>query len=675
MSGLAGGATVVLAPVKWPARFYIFCILIPGSLLIRLTMIGPVISLLGFAFFVVMMLSHGSARQLLIDAIRKRSENQDLLQDVQRQRSEIEAVNTELRAAEMALRQQNANLETEVASRTERIRLAYSVIRNTAEGVLVSDPDGTIVEVNPAFTGITGYPASEAVGQSIKLLHSFRQDERHYDHLMQRLADVGKWEGEMWSRRNDGSVFLERRRIDAVRDSNGVATHFVSVFHDITEIYYKDEQMRFMASHDPLTGLANRSLLQEHVQTAIAHAYRDKRHVGILFLDLDQFKGINDTLGHHIGDALLVEVGTRLKSCLRETDTLARQGGDEFVVLANSIAHAEDCMRLADKLRNALEAPFVIVGANIHVNTSIGVAIYPEDGDTFEILLKNADMALYAAKGAGKNRHELFHTAMSAQAAARRELEVALREAIAQDQLTVHFQAKVDAHSSHATGFEALVRWERPGHGFIPPEKFIPVAEESGLIDAVGRAVMDKACQQIALWHEAGLGWQKVAVNVSARQLLHQDILGLIRDNMQRHGVPQGCLEIEVTESVVMAKPEKTIPLLREIRAQGICIAIDDFGTGHSSLAYLRTLPINVMKIDRAFVHEAAHDPTAQAIITAIVSLSRALNLLVVAEGVETPEQADMLRDAGCHQLQGYHFANPMAANEIAERWLRKPPA
>ena len=670
LAGLAGGSASVLAPVNWPARLYLFCVLIPGSLLIRQDTIGPVLSTLGFSFFVVMLLSHATARKLLTEAILKRTENQGLLADLQRERGEVEKLNLDLRAAETALRAQNSVLEHEVAVRSERNRLAFAVIQNTAEGVLVTDADGTIIEVNPAFTRITGYSAEEAIGVTVGLLTPDGPKDRQQAQMMEVLAETGKWEGELWSRRKDGSLYLERRSIDAVRDANGTTTHYVSVFNDITEDHHKDEQLRHMACHDPLTGLANRSLLNEHLRMAIAQGKRHHGRAGILFLDLDQFKSINDTLGHDVGDLLLKEVAHRLHACLRATDTLARLGGDEFVVLLNSIRHPDDCALLAGKLMETLGKPVEIAGVSLHINTSIGITVFPDDGETVEVLMKNADMALYAAKGAGKNRFDFFHTSMSEKASIRRELESALREALAGGLLDLHFQPKFDACLGHVCGFEALVRWERAGHGFVPPDLFIPIAEESGLIDELGRAVIDRACAQIAAWHQAGHGWQKVAVNVSARQLIHQDLPHQLRNSMSRHGVPAGSLEIEVTESVVMTQPETTIPLLADLRRMGIRIAIDDFGTGHSSLAYLRKLPIDVMKIDRSFVQEAEHNPTSQAIIRTIVSLSQALRLSVVAEGIESAAQAAMLRDAGCDQLQGFHLSRPMPAAEIARRWL-----
>lgn len=670
MSGLAGGAASVLAPLQWPARFYLFCVLIPGAFLIREASFGPVISFLGGCFFIVMLLGHASARKLLIDAHLKRIHNDELLGDVQAQREQVEQLNRELRTAEAALRQQNADLEQEIALRTERNRLAYAVIQNTAEAVMVTTQEGRIVEVNPAFTRITGYSASEALKASLCLLRSDMQTGEHYMELMQQLITTGKWEGEMWSQRQDGSLFLERRSMDAVRDETGTITHFVSVFNDITEDYHKDEQLRHMACHDPLTGLANRSLLHEHLRLAIARASRDQSRVGVLFMDLDQFKAVNDTLGHDVGDLLLKAVADRLQSCLRASDTLARLGGDEFVVLLNPIAQREDCALIADKLMHALQAPVDLSGSRLYVNTSIGIATYPDDGKRIDTLMKNADMALYAAKAAGKNRYDYFHESLSEDVAKRREMEVALRKALDIGELSLHFQPKIDTVTLKASGFEALVRWERPGIGFVRPDLFIPVAEESGLIDALGKTVIAQACRQIADWHAAGFGWQNVAVNVSARQLVHQDLPGLLATYIEQYDLPRGSLEIEVTESVVMAKPEITLPRLGKIRDMGIRIAIDDFGTGHSSLAYLRHLPIDIMKIDRAFVHEAAVNPTSQAIIQTIVSLSRALGLQVVAEGVETEAQVQMLRDTGCDQLQGYYFSRPMAATEIAARWL-----
>lgn len=671
MSGLAGGGASVLAPLGWSARFYIFCALIPGAVLIyAMPGSGPVIAALGFCFFVVMMLSHGQARKILVIANTRLLENQTLLDDVRKQQAVVEQLNKELLTTQSALRENNQQLEQEIEERTARNRLAFSVIENTAEGVLVMGPQGTIIEVNPAFSRITGYASNEVIGKPASLMRSDRHDQSFFSRLWADLNTHGKWDGEMWSRHKNGSVFLERRSIDAVKDADGVVTHYVSVFNDVTENFRKDEQLRHLACHDPLTGLANRTLLLERLNLGISQATRWKKKLGVLFFDLDQFKSVNDTLGHHVGDLLLQEVGRRLKSCLRASDTLARLGGDEFVILMNEVSDGQDCSILANKLLAALARPVDVPGSRLYVRASLGISVFPDDGGNTESLMKNADMALYAAKAAGKNTFAFFHPTMSALAEQRLELEVALREAIADQQLSLHYQAKVDARSGLSRGYEALLRWQRPGHGYVSPERFIPVAEDSGLIDPIGNWVIAEACRQIAAWHRQGHGWQQIAVNVSAKQLLHDDLARLIEQAARDHDIRPGLLEIEVTESVVMSRPEKTMPILKALREMGVTIAVDDFGTGHSSLAYLRRLPIDVMKIDRAFVHEAEHDETAQAIIRTIVTLSKTLNLKVVAEGVETEAQVSMLRDTGCDMLQGYFFARPLAAADIENQWL-----
>lgn len=674
LSGMAGGAATILAPLKWSARFYLFCLLIPGALTIELDIIGPVISLLGFCFFGLMVLGHASARRLLIDATQERLRNQNLLRDLEQQRSDIERLNCELRTAEAALRQQNTQLEHEVAIRTERNRLAFSVVQNTSEGVMVIDPDGHIVEINPAFTSITGFSAADAIGQPASILLAPQQTHESYAAVMHRLRSDGTWAGDMWSQRKDGSHFLEHRTIDAIRNGDGATTHYVVVFKDITESFRKDEQLRHLASHDPLTGLANRSLLHEHIQKQIAHAKLSGQGFAVLFLDLDHFKGVNDTLGHDIGDQLLRLVSGRFLACLGEKDSLSRLGGDEFVVLMGEIGQRKECAQLAERLLDSLRTPLRIADTAVYAKTSIGIACFPEDGQSIDTLMKNADMALYAAKAAGKNRYDYFHPSLSEKASARRELETALREALEQGQLQLHFQPKVDARNGRIHGFEALLRWHRPGFGNVSPERLIPVAEEAGLISSVGEQVIELACRQMAEWHAQGLGWQNIAVNVSARQFSDHDLVGIVFDNQHAHGIPAGHLEIEVTESVLMTCPEKTLPQLARLRESGVRIAIDDFGTGHSSLAYLKNLPVDILKIDRSFVEEAETDAASQAIIDTIVALSRALSKTVVAEGVETNAQAKLLLHAGCDQLQGYHLAPPMPAAEVVASGLLSPP-
>jgi predicted signal transduction protein with EAL and GGDEF domain len=358
---------------------------------------------------------------------------------------------------------------------------------------------------------------------------------------------------------------------------------------------------------------------------------------------------------------------------VRAVDTLARIGGDEFVVLMNAVDQPEHCHVLADKLLAAIDEPLELEGNRLHIRTSIGMALYPQHGSDGKTLMKCADMAMYSAKAAGRNTARFFHPAMSEQAEQRMQMEIALREAIEQDQFQLHYQAKFDARSGHVVGYEALLRWRHPQWGPVPPDRFIPVAEDAGLIGAIGAMVIAKACAQLADWERQGFGWQTVAINVSVRQLEHDDLIGLISMELQRHGVPYPCLQVEVTESVLVAQPEQTLPVLRRLRELGVKVAIDDFGTGHSSLAYLYRLPVDVLKIDRTFVQHMGQDDSALAVVRTILSLSQTLHLQTVAEGVETEQQADLLRQAGCDVFQGYLFARPEPAANIEAGWVAQP--
>ena len=665
-AGMAGGAATVLAPVKWCARIYIFCMLVPASVMIyRTPVTGPVLCYLGLFFTLVMLAAHHQARRLLVTSQARLLENQNLLEEVHRRRGELAHLNEQLIDAQNDLLAHNSELEQQVSERTERMRLALAAIENTAEGVIVASADGTIVQVNPAFSRITGHPADSAFGRPLTMLRSDRQDGAFYRRMEQQLDDCGRWEGELWSRRKDGSEFLERRTVDAVRDADGRTTHFVTVFNDTTGDYHLDQQLRHQAMHDPLTGLGNRSLLSERLESGIDQAARDGTRLGLLFFDLDQFKAVNDNLGHHTGDALLQAVAGRLAHCLKASDTLVRVGGDEFVVVATRVNGAEDCARLARRLLDSFTEPFVFPETRIHMRSSLGISIYPDDARNAEDLLKNADMALYAAKGAGRNTYAFFDSRLATQARERLDMEVALREALDAGEMTLHYQAKVAASDRRVVGFEALLRWHSSDLGAVPPDRFIPVAEDAGLIGSLGAWVLAESCRQIAAWHRLGYGWQRVAINVSARQLFTDDLPLLVETLTAEHGISPRLLEVEVTETFVMNNPDQPMPILERLRALGVRIAIDDFGTGHSSLAYLRRLPADQLKIDRSFVAEVDNDATIRSIIGTIISLSRTLGLSVVAEGIETETQARLLTEAGCDVLQGHLFAMPLPAEQI----------
>ena len=670
LAGMAGGAASVLTGRLWATRIYLICMLAPASaMLVGHPPYGMALGALGACYLAVMLATHAQGRRMFVEANARLAENRHLAEESGRQQERMQQLNEELLRVQTELWRHNDDLERVVAERTEKMRLATVAIENTAEGVMVLDDKGKVLEVNPAFTRITGFAATDIVGKQASMMRSHHQDAEFYDRFWRDLIRDGRWDGELWSRTADGGAFLERRSANAVRDAGGRVTHYVSVFNDITEARQKDERIRHLAFHDSLTGLPNRMLLEDRLKQAVAAAAREHQHLALMFIDLDQFKSVNDGLGHHIGDLLLQQVADRIRARMRSSDTLARLGGDEFVVLLRGVRRGEDCAHLSTEILEALAEPVQVLSHRIHIGGSIGLAVYPEDGADGETLMKNADTAMYAAKAAGRGTFRYFQREMSEHAAMRLELESELRRAIEQNELSLHYQAKVCARDRTIQGYEALLRWRNPQKGMIPPGHFIPVAEDSGLIGRIGAWTIAETCRQIARWHEQGFGWKKVALNVSARQLLAEDVAGQIADATARYAVDPGQIEIELTESVLMAQPDEAAKSLAALKALGVNVAIDDFGTGYSSLAYLRRLPIDVLKIDRSFVTEAELDANGLAIIRTILALGQTLNLTVVAEGVETESQARLLRELGCDLLQGYLFARPLPPEDIEAGW------
>ncbi|CUW38205.1 Putative PAS domain S-box/diguanylate cyclase (GGDEF) domain-containing protein(Diguanylate phosphodiesterase, EAL domain,5451-796) [Magnetospirillum sp. XM-1] len=553
-----------------------------------------------------------------------------------------------------------------------QMRLAAGVFDSTQEGIVVTDIDGTIVSVNPAFTRITGYAGCEVIGKTPAILKSHHQDQNFYRAMWADLRARGEWRGELWNRRKDGEAYLEWLTISAVNGPDGKPARFVAVFSDVTELRRKDDQIRHQAYHDALTGLPNRFLLGDRLDHAMEMARRTQAQVAVLFLDLDRFKIVNDSLGHHEGDKLLVEVARRIGQTVRKSDTVSRLGGDEFVVVLGTFSDSTEVALVAEKIIASLSKPLRLSGKAVHTGTSIGIAVFPQDGEDAATLLKNADTAMYQAKAAGRSCFRFFDRSMNALAVRRLELEAQLRQAMEAGQLELHYQPKVVVETGALAGLEALLRWNHPEQGWIPPMEFIPLAEESGLIIPLSYWVVEEACRHLAQWRKAGIQ-AKVAINLSARQFHDDKLPQRIEAILQRCKVPGSALEIELTEGSVMDEPRRAIVILQRLRALGLRISLDDFGTGYSSLAYLKRFPISTVKIDRSFVMDLPDDPEDAAIVRAILDLARGLNLDVVAEGVETAEQMEFLRAAGCGQIQGYYFSPPLPAAELGE-WLRKKP-
>ena len=560
---------------------------------------------------------------------------------------------------------------SEIADRlsvSEKQRLHARIIENSEEGILITDINNRIVSVNTAFTRITGYSASEAIGKTPDILRSGAHSADFRSEVLAAMNGAGAWHGEIIGKRKNGELFPQSVSIGVVRNANSEITHSFSIFSDISVLRAAEERMQKIVNYDSLTGLPNRTLFQQLVEQALISAHRNHDHGALLVIDLNRFASVNDTLGHEVGDELLRQVGQRFRSMLRNEDILARFGGDEFVVALFNLQKSEHSGLVADKLLAALDAPFVIESHALHISASIGIAFYPGDGISTASLLRYADVALKRAQVDGESRHLFYSPEMNIRAKEQWQLEGELRRALGCNELLLHYQPKVSLRSGRIVGAEALIRWAHPVHGMIPPSKFVPLAEETGLIIDLGSWVLEEACRQLRCWLDAGLEIIPIAINLSARQFdtqLPQHLKAVI----DRHGVPCEMLKLEITESLLVRGAEKVILIMNELAALGFQLALDDFGTGYSSLAYLKKFPITTLKIDRSFVVGIPEDENDCAIAQAIVTMGKQLRQEIVAEGVETPAQMAFLRDLGCDQLQGYLFSPPVAV-EAFERMI-----
>jgi diguanylate cyclase (GGDEF)-like protein/PAS domain S-box-containing protein len=553
---------------------------------------------------------------------------------------------------------------TERVKAEETLRLHARIFENSEEGIVITDAQQRIVSVNSAFCDILGYQAEEVIGQTPRTFHSGRHDAKFYEEMWRQLNATGSWHGEIWDRRKNGEEFPLWASISVVRGPDGRVTHYFSIFADITERKRAEERIHYLAYYDALTGLPNRTLFFKLVDQALAEARRNRLHGALLFIDLNRFKPINDTLGHGVGDRLLQQVGARLRATLRNEDVVARLGGDEFVVALFDITRREHAGIVAQKLLAAFDTPFLVDGHELRLGGAIGISVYPQDGFDTETLLRLADIAMYRAKHGGQEGYMFYSQEMNRKAVDRLKIEAGLRHALDEGQLVVHYQPKVRLADGRIVGAEALVRWRHPERGMVPPGEFIPVAEETGLIVQVGAWVLDTACRQASLWRQAGLPDIKVAVNLSAREFaptLSQRVLDVLR----RHRLPPSALELEITESMLTHSAEAVIAMMTELTGLGVALSLDDFGTGFSSLSYLKRFPIDTLKIDRSFVTGIPNDANDCAIAGAIVSMAKQLGHKVVAEGVETADQLAFLDSLGCDEIQGYLFAPPVTAAEL----------
>ncbi len=572
----------------------------------------------------------------------------------------------------------NAGLEERVMQRTselseanKHLNLQAAALKAAANAIVITDFHGTIIWVNRAFTTMTGYGQEEIVGKNPNLLNSGEQPESYYAELWSTILSGKVWKGEIVNRRKDGTTYTEEMTITPVSledTGNPTNTYFIAIKQDITQRKAAEKQIQFLAYYDALTGLPNRTLLQDRLSKALAGARRRKDKVALLFLDLDGFKTINDSLGHSVGDLVLQEVAERLKRFAREQDTVARVGGDEFLIVLTAVKDAADAAVAAERLMHAMTVELVIQGRSLSISCSIGIGIFPEHGTDGETLIKNADAAMYCAKESGCNSFRFFSEGMNAEAMERLTLEHGLRLALEKRELFLVYQPQMDIATGKTTGLEALLRWQHPELGLVRPDKFIRIAENSGLIIPIGEWVLRTACSQARKWQDEGLLAVPVAVNVSAVQFRQEDFCELIGRVLWETGLAPQYLEMELTESLLLSNAHVTLSVLQNLRAMGLKLAIDDFGTGYSSLSYLRQFPVSKLKIDRSFIRDVAVNPDDAAITTAIIGMAKSLNLKVIAEGVEDEAQMSFLRARQCDEIQGYYFSKPLVVEKVADK-------
>ncbi|MBI5162585.1 MAG: EAL domain-containing protein [Magnetospirillum sp.] len=549
----------------------------------------------------------------------------------------------------------------------DEMRLAATVFANTGEGLFVTDAACAIIHVNPAFSDITGYAAEDVLGKNPRMLASGRHGDEFYERMWQALRETGKWQGEIWDRRKSGEMFAVWQNIAAVRDADGAIANYVAVISDITSRKEVEERLSYQANHDPLTRLPNRTLFQERLNRALARAHRNQNLVALLFVDLDRFKQVNDTLGHLAGDILLQQVAERLGGSVRQGDTVARLSGDEFTVILEDIQDARDAAAVAHKILRLMAEPFDLSGHPATISSSIGVALYPADAGEPQALIKLADAAMYRAKHSGRNGCRFHSEAVNAQAFERLALESALRLALERHELEVHYQPVFDARTGHVAALEALLRWRHPEVGMVVPAQFVSLAEETGLILPIGQWVMETVCAQAKAWRDQGFASMEIGINVSGRQLRQPDMIELVAAALEHSRLPPATLVVEVPEGSVAERGQDTGSVFARLSALGVGLSIDEFGAGYSSLAFLRRLPAGSLKMAQAFVRNVGGNSDDAEIAAAIIAVARGLHMTVVAPGVETEEQLSFLVSCGCDRVQGYLLARPMAAKDISE--------
>ena len=627
-----------LATVEAPAQFFFA----HDRNALWVLLLGVLCSLV-IAIYLQRIVTRAHRNQMLVNerTMQLRLANQDLLADIAARRHTEQALQLRERAIEAS---------------------ANSIVITSAEA-----PEYGIEYVNPAFERITGYTESEVVGRSICFLWKQDLAQTGIGEIQSSMREQREGHAMLRTYRKDGTLFWSDVYVAPVRDERGEVSHYVMAQYDVTKTKRYESALEFQTNRDSLTGLPNRTLLNDRLGQAISYASRYGYSIWVLFIDLDRFKFVNDTLGLPAGDVLLKEVATRMNEAVRDTDTIARMSSDEFVIVLPERNDAGLNTGIVTRIMDAIAQPMTIEGHELFISCSVGVAVYPADGDVPETLIKHADIAMYRAKELGRNNFQFFTSEMNERALERLRLEGDLRLALERDEFELHYQPQVDLVTGDIVGVEALIRWSHPELGMVPPTRFISLAEETGLIVPIGNWVLAEACRQTRLWLDAGFASLHTAINLSARQFAETDLVQVIAAALMRSGLPPSSLEIELTESLVMADVDHAIGVLRELKTLGVQLSIDDFGTGYSSLSYLKRFPIDVLKIDRSFVNDITTDSDDAAIVSSIISLAHSLRLKVVAEGVETAEQLEYLRQHGCDLMQGYYFSKPLTATAMTQ--------
>ncbi|WP_318533398.1 EAL domain-containing protein [Pseudomonas syringae] len=623
--------------------------------------------------------------RLMQRSLLQRFQNQALIEHLQHAQAVSVALNTELareieqrREAERDLREAQAGLEDRVAQRTLELeeanqalsksppRLAATVFDAASEGIVIFDPDYTILTVNQAFSRFSGYQSEDVIGRKVMDIASSRDARRHFQAIRHSLEQTGQWQGELVETRKNGELYPQWLQLNAVRDKSGKTSHIVGFFSDLSARRAAEERMRYLAHFDELTGLANRSLFTQRLHEIRQRVQRTGRSLALLHINLDRFKLLNESLGHEVADQLLKHVARRLSSAMPEADIIARLSGDEFAVLFDAYANLSSLARVTSRLLSKLRVPLSVGGHELVISASVGISLLPDSAREVSALVSQANMAMQHAKHMGGNNFQFFTESLQASTLERLQMEIQLRRAIEEHQLLVFYQPKLSLRSGRLDSAEALVRWHHPQRGMVPPGDFIGLAEETGLISAIGEFVLRKACWQACEWQRQGMAPIRVSVNLSVHQLRQGKLVSLVRQVLEETGLEPQWLELELTESQLLDSVEHIIATFQQLRELGVKLAIDDFGTGYSSLSYLRRFPVDYVKIDQAFISGLDDGTGDAAIIQAIISMAHSLGLKVVAEGVENQSQLEFLREHGCDEVQGYLISRPIEASAMA---------